>query len=67
VCVCVCCCVCVCVCVADYVLGGADKRWMPALDKYIRQQGLEVPNFVTSISSCCQSRSSLLTGKYCEC
>ena len=23
----------------DYVLGGADALWMPALDKYVRRQG----------------------------
>eukprot|EP00198_Chlamydomonas_reinhardtii_P008375 XP_001697712.1 predicted protein [Chlamydomonas reinhardtii] len=50
----------------DYVLGSTDAKWMPSLDKYLRKQGMEVPNFVTSIASCCPSRTSFFTGKYCH-
>ncbi|PNH04176.1 Arylsulfatase [Tetrabaena socialis] len=50
----------------DYVLGGTDKEWMPALHKYLRLQGLELPHFVTSFASCCPSRTSFFTGKHCH-
>ncbi|KAG2440647.1 hypothetical protein HYH02_010226 [Chlamydomonas schloesseri] len=50
----------------DYLLGSTDAKWMPSLDKYLRKQGMELPNFVTSVASCCPSRTSFFTGKYCH-
>ncbi|PNW86425.1 hypothetical protein CHLRE_02g086000v5 [Chlamydomonas reinhardtii] len=47
----------------DYLLGSADAKYMPTLDKYLRKQGLELPQFIVAG---CPSRASLLTGRHCH-
>ncbi|PNW86422.1 hypothetical protein CHLRE_02g085850v5 [Chlamydomonas reinhardtii] len=50
----------------DYMLNSTHPRYMPELDRLVRQRGLEVQHFITSYASCCPSRTSLLTGRHCH-
>ncbi|KAG2489558.1 hypothetical protein HYH03_012009 [Edaphochlamys debaryana] len=50
----------------DYVLNSTHPAYQPALDKYLRRRGLELPNFLTHVASCCPSRTTLFTGRYCH-
>ena len=48
----------------DQLLNSTHPRYMPALDKWFGQGGLQLRNFVVSTSVCCPSRVNLLTGRY---
>ncbi|KAG2435229.1 hypothetical protein HXX76_007311 [Chlamydomonas incerta] len=48
------------------MLNSTHPRYMPELDRLVRQRGLEVQHFITSYASCCPSRTSLFTGRHCH-
>ncbi|KAG2487045.1 hypothetical protein HYH03_014291 [Edaphochlamys debaryana] len=50
----------------DYMLGGVDPQFMPHVHNHLRLRGLELPQFLVHVASCCPSRTTLFTGRYCH-
>ncbi|GIL77381.1 hypothetical protein Vretimale_2794 [Volvox reticuliferus] len=48
----------------DYMLNSTHPAYMPMLNQYIVEPGLQLRNFLISTAACCPSRTILMTGRY---
>ncbi|KAG2497999.1 hypothetical protein HYH03_004258 [Edaphochlamys debaryana] len=48
----------------DQLLNSTHRAYMPLLNSLIADEGLQLRNFAISTSTCCPSRTSLLTGLF---